>query len=171
MEGHASEEVRKSTQEKDGDTPENDVSFSSHVSANSLLPVDKSEQRGKQPLSPTACKETAQPQAQEANMAFDVSNAGAGKSSFSDSVSSSHVREDTVEVAGMPEAKRARQLTEETIPLHSSSSNTIEASILDLEELLTRVKWMKGLLEEKDPSSTRQYSWKFQEHLSSSRKK
>ncbi|KAI9194666.1 hypothetical protein LWI28_008053 [Acer negundo] len=139
---HAGDEVGKDAQETGGASLENNASFSSHISA-------RSEQHGKRPLSPTACKETQTP---KENMRFDVVHAGVGKSSCSDSVSSSHVRDATAEMDGTAAAKEGCQnsgslkkmRTDGSIPLNSLCSDTIEAAILDLEELVNRVKWIKG---------------------------
>ncbi|KAK0608893.1 hypothetical protein LWI29_037619 [Acer saccharum] len=92
---HTGDEVGKDAQETGGASLENNASFSSHISA-------RSEQHGKRPLSPTACKETQTP---KANMCFDVVHTGVGKSSCSDSVSSSHVRDATAEMDGTAAAK------------------------------------------------------------------
>ncbi|TXG72238.1 hypothetical protein EZV62_000817 [Acer yangbiense] len=163
---HTGDEVGKDAQETGGASLENNASFSSHISA-------RSEQHGKRPLSPTACKETQTP---KANMCFDVVHAGVGKSSCSDSVSSSHVRDATAEMDGTAAAKEGCQnsgslkkmRTEGSIPLNSLCSDTIEAAILDLEELVNRIKWIKGILQLGAPlSNTLRPSWKFLEYRSS----
>ena len=52
--------------------------------------------------------------------------------------------------------------------LNSTSSNTIEAAILDLEEPIWRVKWLKHILEFGMPSSDiLSFSWKFMEYRGS----
>ncbi|KAL5784757.1 hypothetical protein ACOSQ2_007149 [Xanthoceras sorbifolium] len=167
----AVDEVRKDAQEAGGASLEN-ASFSSHISASSRPPVDRSEQHGKRPLSPTQTPET--------NMGFDAVSAGNEKSSCSDSVSSSHVRDATAEMAGMATAKEGchnsssvkKMRTDESIPLNSLCSDTIEAAILDLEELVNRVKWIKGVLQLGAPlSNTLRPSWKFLEYCSSSLRK
>ncbi|GKU85814.1 hypothetical protein SLEP1_g434 [Rubroshorea leprosula] len=55
--------------------------------------------------------------------------------------------------------------TDEKICLNSTRSATMEAAIIDLEELISRVKWLKGILDLGTPTSdTARSSWKFQEH-------
>ncbi|GMN53485.1 hypothetical protein TIFTF001_022615 [Ficus carica] len=62
-----------------------------------------------------------------------------------------------------------KRRTDSNIPQNSSYSDSIGASILDLEELVQRVKWMKSLLEiGMSPSNTRRPPWKFLGHLASS---
>ncbi|KAJ9182230.1 hypothetical protein P3X46_006250 [Hevea brasiliensis] len=59
--------------------------------------------------------------------------------------------------------------TDRSISLNSMCSDTIEAAILDLEELVNRVKWIKNILEFGMPfPNSVQPSWKFLEHRSSS---
>ncbi|KAF2290221.1 hypothetical protein GH714_004157 [Hevea brasiliensis] len=59
--------------------------------------------------------------------------------------------------------------TDSSISLNSMCSDTIEAAILDLEELVNRVKWIKNILEFGMPfPNSVQPSWKFLEHRSSS---
>ena len=52
--------------------------------------------------------------------------------------------------------------------LNSTFSNTIEVAILDLEELIWWVKWLKHILEFGAPlSDTLRFFWKFIEHCGS----
>ncbi|KAE8735733.1 hypothetical protein F3Y22_tig00000340pilonHSYRG01436 [Hibiscus syriacus] len=53
--------------------------------------------------------------------------------------------------------------------LNSTYSDTIEAAVLDLEELICRVKWLQRILDFGTPlPDTSKSSWKFIEHRSSS---
>ncbi|XVF38380.1 hypothetical protein REPUB_Repub20aG0096700 [Reevesia pubescens] len=53
---------------------------------------------------------------------------------------------------------------DQSICLNSTSSDTMEAAVLDLEELICRVKWLKHKLEFETPLSDTLKSWKFIEH-------
>ncbi|XP_028055205.1 uncharacterized protein LOC114259392 isoform X5 [Camellia sinensis] len=167
-----------------------DASLSSQISANSLSPTYKFIEKNK--LSPTykskhsIMKETTgQPlsvvipkgptQWLEAN-----TNDAIGKTSCSDSVSSSHIRDASAETAGHPAGEdqyycsgsSKKMRTDESISLNSMCSDTLEAAILDLEELVNRVKWLKGILNFGVPlSHAGRPSWKFMEHRASSRPK
>ncbi|XP_031275034.1 uncharacterized protein LOC116142434 isoform X1 [Pistacia vera] len=172
---HSVDEVRKDAQTTAEGSTDFNASFSSHVSASSLPPIEISERLAKRPFGPPACQEI---RTLEKKMGFDVLDAGNGKSSYSDSVSSSHVRDATAEMAGTAaekdscqnsgSSKKARN--DGTIPLNSLCSDTIEAAILDLEELVNRVKWIKGILQMRNnpPLNALRPSWKFLEHCSSS---
>ncbi|KAJ0034605.1 hypothetical protein Pint_24644 [Pistacia integerrima] len=172
---HSVDEVRKDALTTAEGSTDFNASFSSHVSASSLPPIEISERLAKRPFGPPACQEI---RTLEKNMGFDVLDAGNGKSSYSDSVSSSHVRDATAEMAGTAaekdscqnsgSSKKARN--DGTIPLNSLCSDTIEAAILDLEELVNRVKWIKGILQMRNnpPLNALRPSWKFLEHRSSS---
>ncbi|KAJ4722622.1 Agenet domain protein [Melia azedarach] len=150
------EKVREDAQPTAGASVEYNASFSSRMSTSTLPPL---ERHAKRPLSP------------------DVADAGIGKSSYSDSVSTSHIRDATAETPGTDAGKRTNENSESSkkmrndgsIPLHSLCSDTIEAAILDYEELINRVKWIKGILQLGTiPSNTKQPRWKFLEHRSSS---
>ncbi|GAV85725.1 hypothetical protein CFOL_v3_29159, partial [Cephalotus follicularis] len=137
-----------------------------HFSANSLPTL-------KQPLRPTASKSTTHTPAK--NVDFDLGGSDNRKRSYSDSVSSSHVRDASAEVAGAGIDKYHRSgslkktKTDESISLNCMHSDTIEAAILDLEELVSRVQWIKGILDfGMHSSNTVQSSWKFVEHRASS---
>lgn len=91
----------------------------------------------------------------ETNMESDVADSRFGKTSCSDSGSSSQVKDllnkmgETATRIDIVDNNRSvkRMKTDEGIILNSMSSDTLEAAILDLEELVNRVKWMKGMLE------------------------
>ncbi|KAK4733071.1 hypothetical protein R3W88_007332 [Solanum pinnatisectum] len=58
--------------------------------------------------------------------------------------------------------------TSDGVQLHSTGSDRTEAAILDLEELVNKIKWLKGLLELGKPmSNVARPSWKFVEHHAS----
>lgn len=49
--------------------------------------------------------------------------------------------------------------------LNSMSSNTVEAALFDLEELVNRIKWLKDVLNMRVPlPGIKQSSWKFLQH-------
>uniref|UniRef100_A0A5B6YYU9 Agenet domain-containing protein n=1 Tax=Davidia involucrata TaxID=16924 RepID=A0A5B6YYU9_DAVIN len=157
-----------------------DASVSSHISANSLPASDKSKhsltmEMPKQPLNITVSKDATQ--TPETNMDLDMGDNGIGKTSWSDSVSSSHVRDASAETAGHTAGEEQyycsgsskKMRTGGSISLNSMCSDTLEAAILDLEELANRVKWLKGILEFGIPlSNAVKPSWKFEEHRASS---
>lgn len=43
-------------------------------------------------------------------------------------------------------------------------SDTLENTVLNLEEILNNIKWIKGLIEVRRPSDERQHAWKFVEN-------
>ena len=104
-----------------------------------------------------------------------------GKTSWSDSVSSSHVRDALAETAGNDtvgedqdcySGSPKKMRIGGTISLNSMSSDTLEAAVMDLEELANRVKWLKGILESGVPFSNGvRPAWKFVEHRGSARPK
>ncbi|CAN4116552.1 unnamed protein product [Withania somnifera] len=62
--------------------------------------------------------------------------------------------------------------TSDGIRLHSMGSDSTEAAILELEELIDKIKWLRGLLELGKPvPNAAMPSWKFVEHHISSGKK
>ncbi|KAG8658620.1 hypothetical protein MANES_03G168100v8 [Manihot esculenta] len=144
----------------------NNTEFSSQTAASYLVPPDRSEKVAER----TAFLET---QIVEDKKGSDAPDIGAGKTSCSDSTS---VRDASAEIGrvtvekdchnGNGPSKKLR--TDRSIPLNSMCSNTIEAAILDLEELVNRVKWIKHILEFGMPlPNSVQPSWKFLEHRSS----
>ncbi|KAJ8531486.1 hypothetical protein K7X08_026920 [Anisodus acutangulus] len=60
--------------------------------------------------------------------------------------------------------------TSDGVQLHSMGSDSMEAAVLDLGELATKIKWLKGLLEFGGPvsSAAARPSWKFVERHTSS---
>ncbi|OVA01465.1 Tudor-like [Macleaya cordata] len=107
----------------------------------------------------------------ETHMDMDIETGGVEKASFSDSVSSTHDKDESVATrktvacrdrySSCGSSKKMR--TSET-ELNSTCSDTIESSILDLEELVNRVKWLKGAIEYGFRfSNAMKPSWKFLE--------
>lgn len=141
-------------------------SFSSHSSASSLQIPDGSERMVKRPLSTAESKEIQTP---ETNLELDN---GIGKTSCSDSV-----RDVSANMVGTMARKgkddnsgsSKKMKADGNFSLNSMCSNTLEAAVMDLEELVNRVKWIRGLLEYGKPlSSTMRNAWEFLEHRASS---
>ncbi|VFQ76820.1 unnamed protein product [Cuscuta campestris] len=106
------------------------------------------------------------------------------KESRSTSGSNTHIYEDSgnkessdeaTEVDGQPDEdlyyakcplKKFR--TGEGERLNSTGSDTLEAAIMDLEEMRNKIKWLKQMLESGDPRSNPHNSWEFVEHFASS---
>ncbi|KAL8167685.1 hypothetical protein V2J09_009184 [Rumex salicifolius] len=82
------------------------------------------------------------------------------KGSCSDSLSSTFCKEQ--EPLENEEATERLKLIKSIIPLNSSTSDSIESLIMDMEELQNRVKWMKRLVE--PPLDSANSGWKFQEY-------
>ncbi|KAL2920429.1 DUF724 domain-containing protein 10, partial [Bienertia sinuspersici] len=103
---------------------------------------------------------------------MDVGCSAVGKHSSSDNVSGTYVRDVSAEVpiASCAEeqdhsngsAKKMR--LSETINLNSSTCDSIDSAILDLEELVNRVKWLKQILKLGIPSTPQGPTWEFLEH-------
>lgn len=146
--------------------------FTSHVSSSSE-PPDKLEETKKRPLCAMEEKENTQ----GAKTESDMENDSIGKTICSDNDSNSDVKAGSTDVGEMMLEKdrldeggsSKKMKTDVNIPLNLMFSNTIEAAVLDLEELVNRVKWMKSLLEIATSSSnTTRPPWKFLGHLPSS---
>lgn len=106
------------------------------------------------------------------------------KESRSTSGSNTHMYEDSgnkessdeaTEVDGQPDEdlyyakcplKKFR--TSEGARLNSTGSDTLEAAIMDLEEMINKIKWLKQILESGDPRSNAHNSWDFVEHFAPS---
>ncbi|PSS15964.1 DUF724 domain-containing protein [Actinidia chinensis var. chinensis] len=151
---------------------------SSSISSNSLLPVGISKdsittETHVHPLSIAIPKRDKH--MQEALRNLDMGDSIIGKTSLSHSLG--HVRDASAEPAGNPAGEDQyycrgpvkKMRTGGSISLNSMCSDTIEAPILDLEELVNRVKWLKGILEFGVPlSNAGRPPWKFLEHHASS---
>ncbi|XP_050370207.1 uncharacterized protein LOC126788277 [Argentina anserina] len=105
----------------------------------------------------------------ETNMASDIEDSRFGKS-CSDSGSSSHFKDafnnkggDATRIDIDDNDRSLKRIkTDDGIILNSMTSDTLEAAILDLEELVNRVKWMKGMLESGMPvTGVMHPRWKF----------
>ncbi|KAJ8768378.1 hypothetical protein K2173_021531 [Erythroxylum novogranatense] len=145
------------------------TSFCSHFSGSYATSLGRSQQTANRPLTPKVCEEA---QTLEVDINLGATDSDTGKTSCSDSVSSSHVRVPSTEAAqnagekanhhdSVP-SKKTR--TSVSIFLNSRCSDSMEAAILDLEELVNKVKWIKGILEFGSSSKNMQPSWKFLEH-------
>ncbi|KAB1219130.1 hypothetical protein CJ030_MR3G008403 [Morella rubra] len=150
------------------------VSLSSHISASSLKSPDGLERMTKRPLSVIASKEI---QTSGTNLELDTGTNGIGKTSCSDSVSSSQIRDASADMVGTTGGKGKTNNSESlkkmkadgSISLNSMSSDTVESAVVDLEELVNRIKRIRGLLEfGKRLPNTMQNPWKFLEHRASS---
>ncbi|XP_057751358.1 uncharacterized protein LOC130969588 isoform X3 [Arachis stenosperma] len=96
------------------------------------------------------------------------------KTCFSDSISSSHSMDASIgNTERIPtngesnnhEYPSKKMRSSDSLGLNCMSSNTIEAAVLDLEELVNRIKWLRGILNFGIPSScTKQPSWEFSQH-------
>ncbi|CAK7327204.1 unnamed protein product [Dovyalis caffra] len=172
---HAVDEGRKDPEATVKASFELNASFSSHITKNSLPPPHRSEGMAKSPLNPPISNKACPP---GRKIGLDITNGGVAKTSCSDSVSSSHVRAGaSAELGGNTggddnNAPLKKMRTDGGICLNSMCSDTIEASILDLERLANRVKLAKSTLESGTAlSNTAGPSWKFLEYRSPSRPK
>ncbi|XP_021721792.1 uncharacterized protein LOC110689330 isoform X2 [Chenopodium quinoa] len=121
----------------------------------------------------------AMEQTHEVNAELDIRGSTIGKHSCSDGVSSTYVRDVSAEapVATSDEeqyhekgsAKKMR--LNETITLNSTGCDDIESIILDLEELVNRVKWLKQMLKFGIPSTPQGPTWEHMERPAVSTRK
>lgn len=54
------------------------------------------------------------------------------------------------------------------LALNMMESECIEAAVMDLEELIVRIEWLKGLLPLDVPNSSQHSSWRYEDYLPSS---
>ncbi|KAJ1392795.1 Agenet-like domain [Sesbania bispinosa] len=95
-----------------------------------------------------------------------------GRTCFSDSVSNPSIMDKSIENweratmnSGYNDEYPAKMRSNRSLCLNSMSSNTIEASILDLEELVNRIKWLRNVLNLGLPlPGTESPSWEFLQH-------
>lgn len=149
-----------------------DASFPSSISTHALPPVNKSEsitkEPARQPLSIAIPQEEAQ--RPQPNTDLDTRDSAIGKTGLFQRIG--HVEEAGIssgedQFYSSGSAKKMR--TGGNISLNSMRSDTIEAPVMDLEELVNKVKWLKGILESGVPlPKTRRPPWKFVEHHGSS---
>ncbi|KAI3988340.1 hypothetical protein MKX01_012129 [Papaver californicum] len=95
-----------------------------------------------------------------------INNDGTEETSFSDSVSSKSVsaRNNVASREQYNFCGSSKKLRKSETELNSTFSDTIEASIMDLEELVNKVKWLKGALDYgAEFSNAMKPSWKFLE--------
>ncbi|XP_054815382.1 uncharacterized protein LOC129315588 [Prosopis cineraria] len=107
-------------------------------------------------------------------MDLEVGDTSIRKANSLDKAPSNHVKDESTENMGTKEIndglfdkKPSKKLRKDkNICLDSMFLHRIEDAILDLEELVNRVKWIKGLLECGGPlSSTSQSFWEFGQHI------
>ncbi|XP_057525660.1 uncharacterized protein LOC130805063 isoform X3 [Amaranthus tricolor] len=102
----------------------------------------------------------------------DIGGSATGKPSCSDNVSGTYVQDVQAEIAA---ALSVEQQNHEngpakkvqlngTIALNSTRCDSIESTILDMEELVNRVKWLKQILKFGISSSVQVPAWEFLEH-------
>lgn len=101
----------------------------------------------------------------------------AGSKSGGTSISSSHIMDASIENFertasnsrcnddDYPAKKMRSNLS---LCLNSMSSNTMESAILDLEELVNKIKWLRAVLKSEVPlSGAKRPSWEFLQHHAS----
>ncbi|XP_070041973.1 uncharacterized protein [Nicotiana tomentosiformis] len=177
LEIHSMSEGRKESQATAGSS--SNLSSSTNLSANSLPGSDekkdfKTTELAEQSSIVDLPKEAANT---STNRRSDISSGShlgdklAKGASWSDNGSTSCIAIDPAKTADTTEnfylsncpLKKFR--TSDGVRLHSMSSDSTEAAILDLEELANKIKWLKGLLEFGKPvSNASRPSWKFVEH-------
>ncbi|XP_062108152.1 uncharacterized protein LOC133819029 isoform X2 [Humulus lupulus] len=146
------------------------------VSQIMILPPDQLEGNKKRPLSTTVVKNMHVP---GKDMKSDMTaDSGFGRTNFSDNDSNSHVKSASNEIGGTTGGKDRfddggslkKMRTDGNILPNLLFSNSMEAAIVNLEDLVNRVKWMKSILQTDMPSSEflEHPSWKFLEHHASS---
>ncbi|CAJ1978278.1 unnamed protein product [Sphenostylis stenocarpa] len=89
-----------------------------------------------------------------------------------DNVSSLHIMDASIQnsematINGRYNEYPTKKRSDRSLCLNSVSSNTIEAAVMDLEELVNRIKWLRSVLNLRvSPlSDTKQPSWEFSQH-------
>ena len=174
----AENEGRTDSQRGAGASLKFSPSFSSHISGYSSPPPDRSEhspekEMTEQPLIVADSKKRKQRLKTEVDL--HKGEMGIGKTSSSDSFSSSHVGDtsEKITVDGRDQCSNggsSRKMgTDGGVALNSMYSDSLEAAILDLEELVNKVKWVKGILEHGiSLPNALQPSWKFLEYYACS---
>ncbi|KAF4365789.1 hypothetical protein F8388_003458 [Cannabis sativa] len=105
-----------------------------------------------------------------------TADSGLGRTNCSDNDANSHVKYASDEIGGTTSGKdrfddggsSKKMRIDGNIPPTLLFSNTMEAAIVNLEELVNCVKWMKSSLQNDMPSSDIRPSWKFLAHHASS---
>lgn len=111
--------------------------------------------------------------ARETNFILAGGGSSTRKTHSSDTNSTSHIRailaEPTTEVAEGHPHQLKKYRASGGMTLNSMRSHKLEAGILDLEELVNKVKWLKSILECGIPlSNAAKPQWKVMEHIASS---
>lgn len=109
------------------------------------------------------------------HMDIEVTDNKNGRTSFSDIISSSHNSDSSIEIRETTPIRRhddeypaKKRTTNNSLCLNCSCSNTTDSAILDLEELLNRVKWLRSVLKCEVPlSGAKRPSWQFSQHHAS----
>ncbi|XWS13804.1 hypothetical protein CRYUN_Cryun36dG0069900 [Craigia yunnanensis] len=162
---------RKNVQPKAEASLKQNSSLSSYISIGSVHLLNKSEQLAKKSLNEKHTNNT------EKIRGLNILDHVPRKISCSNSVSTSYIQDTSAQMHGIAVLKdkyddngsSKKMKIDQSICLNFTSSDTIEAAILDLEELICRVKWLKHILEfGTSLSDTLRSSWKFIEHRGSS---
>ncbi|XP_021290938.1 uncharacterized protein LOC110421629 isoform X2 [Herrania umbratica] len=162
-------EGKKDVQPTVGARIEHEGSLSSHISTGVLTLPDKPEHLAVKSL-----------EEKQSKIGLNIVDHGPRKISSSDSVSSLHVQDASAQMPGnavqmdkYDDSGSSREMKiDKSICLNSEFSDTIEAAILDLEELICRIKWLRRIVEFGTPLSDGvRPSWKFVEHLALSKPK
>ncbi|KAK7320226.1 hypothetical protein RJT34_04962 [Clitoria ternatea] len=122
------------------------------------------------------CPDKSMAKRQQCNTArngieIDQSDNKIGRTCFLDSISSPHIMDTSIENSekatikdGYNEYPIKTMRSSRSLCLNSMSSNTIEAAILDLEELGNKIKYLRDVLNLGVPLSGTKPSWKFSQH-------
>lgn len=98
-------------------------------------------------------------------------SSGLRKAGLAAEVGETPVEKDGLDACAPSKKKQKKKSRDvgEKMSLNLTFDDSIEASVLDLEELLARVKWMKGLLKSENDLTSRP-PWKFIENRASSKR-
>lgn len=150
------------------------ASISSHNSANSLRASKKSDSRKTRDMSGVSGSIVPKTRRLED---LDRRDSGIEKPSLSDSVSSSHIKYASTEIdvhTGTEdlynsEGALKKVKTGGSPPLNIAISDSLDAGLMDLEELVNKIQWLKGILDFGIPMPNGTTpSWKLVEHRGSS---
>ncbi|KAK1379890.1 Agenet domain-containing protein [Heracleum sosnowskyi] len=149
------------------------ASISSHNSANSLRASRKSDSSKIRDI--TGVSGSIVPKTRRLED-LDMRDSGIEKPSLSDSVSSSHIKCASTETAvhtgpeDLDNSEGAKKVkTGGSPPLNIMVSDSLDAVLMDLEELANKIQWLKGILDFGIPlQNGTTPSWKLVEHRGSS---
>ncbi|KAJ9700584.1 hypothetical protein PVL29_006069 [Vitis rotundifolia] len=170
----AESEGRTDSQGRAGSSLKCNPSFSSRISDCSSPPPDGSEhspekEMTEQPLNIADSRKRKL--TLKTKMDLHKGDMGIRKTSSLDSVSSSHIGDTSEEmtIGGIDRCSNGgsskKMGTDGSIALNSMHSDTLDAAILDLEELANKVKWVKGILDHGIPlPNALRPPWRFLEH-------